>query len=71
MANEALREISKHFAGANDMYLTGWNNWPHKQELYKIYWAAKEALEQTATFAGEKEWLEEQKQERVLSILSR
>jgi hypothetical protein len=71
VSNEALREISKHFAGANDPYLTGWNNWPHKQELYKIYWAAREALEQTATFAGEEEWLEEQRQERVLSILSR
>lgn len=71
MANEALREISKHFAGANDPYLTGWNNWPHKQALYQIYWAAKEALEKTATFAGEEEWLEEQRQERVLNVLSK
>lgn len=70
MYSKALQEIQDHYRDANDSRLTGWNNWPHKQELYKIYWAAKEALEKTSTFAGEDEWLEEQRKERVMNILS-
>lgn len=69
MSENAFRDISYHYAKANDPYLTGWNNWPHKQELYKIYWAVKEALEKTANFAGEAEWLEECEQEKIINKL--
>ena len=69
MSENAFKDISYHYSKANDHYLTGWNNWPHKQELYKIYWAVKEALEKTSTFAGEDEWLEECKQEKIINKL--
>jgi hypothetical protein len=67
--SRALEEIGHHYTRANDPNLTGWVNWPHKQQLYEIYWAVKDALDQTSHFVGEDEWLEERKQERVMNIL--
>jgi hypothetical protein len=67
--SNALQEIRELYSKANDPYMTGYYNWPHKQQLYEIYWAAKEALEKTSQFAGEEEWLEERKQDRVMNIL--
>jgi len=67
--SKALSEIRELYLKANDPYMTGYYNWPHKQQLYEIYWAAKDALEQTSRFADEDEWLDERKQERVMNIL--
>jgi hypothetical protein len=49
-----------HFA-ATDPNLTGFVNWPCKQDLYHVKFYLDELLKNTSTFAGEEEWLEEQR----------
>ena len=51
------------------MRLTGWQNWPAKQELYKIYWATKRQLDRCSTFVDEDEWLREHEQDVFLEKL--
>ena len=51
------------YVGATDPYETGWNNWPCKQDLYRVKFAVDEMLKKTSTFAGEQEWLEELEKE--------
>jgi len=67
--NKVIGECRKMYAGANDPYMTGWNNWPCKQDLYRVKFAVDEMLEKTSMFGGEDEWLEEQEKEKVLRIL--
>ena len=55
--------------GATDPYVTGWNNWPCKQDLYRVKFAVDEMLSKTARFAGEDEWLKEQEQEKMWKVL--
>lgn len=50
--------------GATDANMTGWVNWPCKQDLYLVKFAIDEMLENTSTFAGEDEWLAQQRLER-------
>lgn len=52
------------YSGANDPNLTGWVNWPCKQDLYRVKFAVDEMLANTSKFVGEEEWLEEQRIER-------
>ena len=60
--------------GANDPYVTGWNNWPCKQDLYRVKFAVDEMLRQTPEFTGESEWvaeqLDEQEKRRVWRALN-
>ncbi len=62
--NGVINELGKMYMGANDPYVTGWNNWPCKQDMYRVKFALDEMLAKTSTFAGEEEWLEEQRIER-------
>jgi hypothetical protein len=64
-----INECRKMYAGANDPYVTGWNNWPCKQDLYRVKFAVDAMLAETSTFSGEEEWLEEQEKEKVVRIL--
>ena len=52
------------YFGATDPHVTGWNNWPCKQDLYRVKFAVDEMLANTSGFSGEEEWLEEQRVER-------
>lgn len=61
--NQVIGELQKMYQGANDPYVTGWNNWPCKQDLYRVKFAVDEMLKSTATFTGEPEWLAEQQNE--------
>ena len=63
-------ECQKMYAGANDPYVSGFNNWPCKQDLYRVKFAVDEMLKNTSTFAGEAEWLEEQEKERMWKTLN-
>ena len=47
----------------------GFTTWPIKQELYKLKWLVEESLASGSTYAGEKEWLEEQEREKIMRIL--
>jgi hypothetical protein len=67
--DRVIGECHKMHRGAMDPYVTGWNNWPCKQDLYRVKFAVDEMLKNTSTFAGEEEWLEEQEKQKVVRIL--
>ena len=69
--DEVLNECQKMYIGANDPYVTCWNNWPCKQDLYRVKFAVDEMLANTSRFTGEDEWLLEQEKEQVWKILKR
>jgi hypothetical protein len=66
---------TKMYVGANDPYVTGWVNWPCKQDLYRVKFAVDRMLEDSPKFSGEDEWLQEQKtiqdKQRVWKSLSK
>ena len=68
---KVIAECQKMYHGANDPYVTGWNNWPCKQDLYRVKFAVDEMLANSSTFADEEAWLREQEQERLLKILKK
>ena len=59
------------YRGANDPYMTGYVNWPCKQDLYRVKFAVDEMLKKTSGFAGEEEWLREQEAKRIVNILKK
>jgi hypothetical protein len=59
----------KMYYGANDPHMTGWVNWPCKQDLYRVKFAVDEMLRNTGTFEGEAEWLEEQEKQQMWKVL--
>ena len=70
-ADRVIVECQKMYHGATDPYVTGWNNWPCKQDLYRVKFAVDEMLAQTSKFTGEDEWLLEQEKEKMWKILKR
>jgi hypothetical protein len=69
--DQVISECQKMHHGATDPYVTGWNNWPCKQDLYRVKFAVDEMLANTSRFTGEDEWLLEQEKEQVWKILKR
>jgi hypothetical protein len=67
--DKVISDCQKMYRGATDPYATGWNNWPCKQDLYRVKFAVDEMLKKTSTFSGEEEWLLEQEQEKIVKIL--
>ena len=67
--DDVIHQCKKMHWGATDPYVTGWNNWPCKQDLYRVKFAVDEMLSKTARFAGEDEWLKEQEQEKMWKVL--
>jgi hypothetical protein len=67
--DQVISECQKMHHGATDPYVTGWNNWPCKQDLYRVKFAVDEMLANTSRFTGEDEWLLEQEKEQVWKIL--
>jgi hypothetical protein len=49
--------------------MTGWNNWPAKQDLYRVKFAVDEMLKDTGKFLDEDEWLEDQEKQRMWKAL--
>ena len=67
--DQVIGQCQKMYLGANDPYVTGWNNWPCKQDLYRVKFAVDEMLATTSKFSGEEEWLLEQEQQRMWKVL--
>ena len=63
-ADQILNEISKIYCAGTDMKMDGFSTWPCKQDLYRVKFAVDEMLANTSGFAGEEEWLEQQRVER-------
>ena len=68
-ADKVISECQKMYYGANDPYVTGWNNWPCKQDLYRVKFAVDEMLAKTSKFSVEDEWLLEQEQQQMWKVL--
>ena len=69
--DQVIGECQKMYYGATDPYVTGWNNWPCKQDLYRVKFAVDEMLKNTPGFAGEEEWLREQEAQHIVNILKK
>jgi len=67
--DQVINECRKMHRGATDPYVTGFVNWPCKQDLYRVKFAVDELLKNTSGFAGEPEWLEEQEKEKMWQTL--
>ena len=67
--DQVISECQKMHHGATDPYVTGWNNWPCKQDLYRVKFAVDEMLKNTSRFSGEEEWLLEQEKEKMWKVL--
>ena len=68
--DRVIGECQKMYRGANDPYMTGFVNWPCKQDLYRVKFAVDEMLEKTSGFVGEEEWLKEQEKEKMWKALN-
>ena len=64
-------QLRQMYSGAVDPYMTGWNNWPCKQDLYRVKFLVDELLEKCPTFGPEQEWLREQEAEKIVKILKK
>lgn len=69
--NQVIADCQKMYMGANDPYVTGYVNWPCKQDLYRVKFAVDEMLRNTSDFSGESEWLEEQEKEKMWKALKK
>ena len=67
---QVISACQKMHHGATDPNMTGWVNWPCKQDLYRVKFAVDEMLKNTGTFVGEEEWLEEHDKEQVWKALN-
>jgi len=66
---QIIAQCQKMYHAANDPHMTGFVNWPCKQDLYRVKFAVDEMLRNTGTFAGEAEWLEEQEKQKMWKVL--
>ncbi len=59
--NPALDEARHIYHKATDMYETGFITWEYKKQLLELKWFLDEVLPKCSTYAGEAEWIAEQK----------
>ena len=64
-----LSQCQRMYHGATDSHMTGFVNWPCKQDLYRVKFAVDEMLKNTSRFSGEDEWLLEQEQQQMWKVL--
>ena len=69
--NRVIGECQKMYHGATDSNMTGWVNWPCKQDLYRVKFAVDEMLKNTSTFADEAEWLEQLEKQQMWKVLKK
>jgi hypothetical protein len=69
-ADQVISECQQMYHGANDPYMTGFVNWPCKQDLYRVKFAVDEMLSKTPKFIGEAEWLLEQEKDKMWKQLT-
>ena len=68
--NQVIGQCQKMYHGATDPHMTGWVNWPCKQDLYRVKFAVDEMLAKTSRFSGEDEWLLEQEKDKMWKRLT-
>ena len=70
-ADQVISQCQQMYHGANDPHMTGFVNWPCKQDLYRVKFAVDEMLKNTSGFAGEEEWLDKLEKEKVWKALKK
>ncbi len=70
-SNPALDEARHTFHKAMDKYETGYVTFEYKKQLLELKWFLDEALPQCSTYAGEPEWIAEQKTDQALRKIER
>ena len=68
--DRVIAECQKMYLGSTDPYVTGYVNWPCKQDLYRVKFAVDEMLKNTSSFSGESEWLEQQEKQKMWKALN-
>ena len=68
--NQVIGQCQQMYFGATDPHVTGWANWPCKQDLYRVKFAVDEMLAKTSRFSGEDEWLLEQEKDKMWKRLT-
>jgi len=68
--DRVIGECQRMHRGATDPNMTGYVNWPCKQDLYRVKFAVDEMLAKTSQFSGEEEWLLEQVQHKMWKALN-
>jgi hypothetical protein len=66
---KVIQQINAASYQANDPYMDGFVTFGIKQDLYRIKWAAEEALKRCPVYVGEEEWLKEQEKKKIIRIL--
>ena len=69
-ADQIISQCQQMYFGANDPHVTGWVNWPCKQDLYRVKFAVDDMLSKTPKFIGEAEWLLEQEKDKMWKRLT-
>jgi hypothetical protein len=67
--DQVIGQCQRMYHGATDPHMTGWVNWPCKQDLYRVKFAVDEMLAKTSRFSGEDQWLLEQEQQQMWNVL--
>jgi hypothetical protein len=67
---EVERQIQRMRYAINDPYLTGFNTWPVKQDLYRLKWLIDDALANCPTFADEEKFIDEHEKEITWKALN-
>lgn len=69
-ADQIIGQCQQMYFGATDPMVTGWVNWPCKQDLYRVKFAVDEMLAKTSRFTGEDEWLLAQEKDKMWKRLT-
>ena len=67
--DQVIGQCQKMYFSATDPHMTGFVNWPCKQDLYRVKFAVDEMLAKTSKFSVEDEWLLEQEQQQMWKVL--
>ena len=62
-------QLQQWYHVMTDPRIDGFNGWGCKQKLYQVKFELDKILENAPSYAGEDEWLEEKKMERLQAIL--
>ena len=68
--DDVIHQCKKMHWGATDPYVTGWNNWPCKQDLYRVKFYLDELLKSCPTYSVEQEWLDQIEKDKVWNALN-
>ena len=67
----ARTEIAKAMIEITSPYTDGFTGWGHKQRLLQLKWYLDAQLERCPTYAGEEEWIADQRTKQAMEKLAK